>query len=66
MATPRDSSTQRSFTVKFKLKAIQWYHDNGASKRATAMHFGIDRKRIREWVLKDELRELRGEARKKR
>ena len=46
---------------------IRWYRDNGENKHAAARHFGIDRKRLREWLEKDQLRENGvGAAKKKR
>ena len=35
--------------MKFKLEVVQWYYRNGANVAATARHFNIDRKRIRDW-----------------
>ena len=47
---------------------LRWYQDNGENKHATARNFGIDRKRLREWLEKeDRLRDNRvGAAKKKR
>ena len=47
---------QRSYTVKYKLDCINWHKENGASIRKTAGYFGVDRKRVREWLgMEDEL-----------
>ena len=48
----------RSFTVKYKLDAIEWHKDNGASITKTAKEFAVDRKRIREWLgMEEDLRD---------
>lgn len=46
---------QRSYSVREKLKCIEWYKENGSSIRKTALQFGIDRKRVREWINKEEV-----------
>ena len=67
MATSRVRATQRSYTIEYKLKIIKWYHENGENKHATARYFQVDRKRVREWLQKeDELNALRGDGKKKR
>ena len=38
------------YTTEFKLSAINWHNQHGGSLHRTAKHFGIDRKRIREWL----------------
>ena len=40
----------RSYTVQFKLDALDWYYKNGENKNLTAKMFSIDRKRIRDWL----------------
>ncbi len=40
----------RSYTVQFKLDALDWYYKNGENKNLTAKMFNIDRKRIRDWL----------------
>ena len=54
--------------MEYKLGLLRWYQDNGENKHATARNFGIDRKRLREWLEKaDRLRDNRvGAAKKKR
>ena len=47
----------KSYTVYFKLKVLDWYYANGENKKQTADHFGIDRKRVRDWLkLEQQLR----------
>lgn len=51
--TPNRSSVRtshRSYTVEYKLNALDWYHAHGENKKQTAKHFGVDRKRIRDWL----------------
>ena len=51
--TPNRSSVRvshRSFTVEYKLNVLDWYYANGENKKQTAKHFGVDRKRIRDWL----------------
>ena len=44
--------------MEYKLKVVAWYKANGETKHATARQFGLDRKRLREWLEKeDRLRE---------
>ena len=45
-------SRQSSYTVEYKLGLLRWYQDNGENMHATARHFGIDRKCLREWLEK--------------
>ena len=56
----------RSFNVKWKLNAIDWHRNNGEVISRTAREFNVDRKRIREWLAReDELRlHSRGSAAK--
>ena len=46
MAMPYARSTRRSFTIEFKAKVLQWYHDNGKNKHATAKNFKINRRNL--------------------
>ena len=32
---------------------LKWYHENGENKHAASREFGIDRKRVREWLDKE-------------
>lgn len=51
--TPSRSSVRishRSFTVEYKLNVLDWYYAHGENKKQTAKHFGVDRKRIRDWL----------------
>ena len=50
---------RKSYTVEYKLNVLDWYHANGENKKQTALHFGVDRKRIRDWVKVEQ--ELRAE-----
>ncbi len=43
----------RSYSVRYKLNVIQWHTDNGRNVSQTAREFGIDRKRVRDWVAKE-------------
>ena len=58
----------RSFTVKFKLQALDWHRQNGGNITQTAREFGVDRKRIREWLANEDLLMMhrRGSDAKKR
>ena len=67
MAMPYACSTRRSFTVEFKAKVLQWYHNNGENKHATAKYFKIDRRNLRTWLEKEaDLTKVRGERKKKK
>jgi len=43
---------RRAFSVRFKLKAIEWYEKNNASKNLAAKHFKIDRSVFGRWLEK--------------
>ena len=45
---------QKSYTVTFKLDCINWHKENGGSIRKTAGYYGVDRKRVREWLSMEE------------
>jgi transposase-like protein len=45
---------QRSYTVKKKLEVCKFAAENGGNVAKTARQFGIDRKRVREWVKQEE------------
>ena len=46
----------KSYTANYmyKLKVIDWYHTNVENEQATARHFQVDRKRIHNWVEKED------------
>lgn len=44
-----------SYTVTKKLEVLKWHKENGAVIHRTSKHFSIDRKRIREWLQKEEV-----------
>lgn len=59
----------RSYTVKFKLDAVKWFHDNGGNVSATARQFNVHRRRIKDWVDNEDVLQMnkRGKnAQKKR
>ena len=41
---------KRSCTVEFKLRILKWYNEHGENKHVTGRQFGIDWKRLRDWV----------------
>jgi hypothetical protein len=41
---------QRSYTVSFKCGVIDYHRRNGENVSKTAREYGVDRKRIREWL----------------
>ena len=43
-------ATQRSFSVKFKLKLVKWSHENEDKKVPTARYFQENRKHVCEWI----------------
>lgn len=43
------TSDMHSYTVKKKIEVVQWHRQAGRNVHATARHFSIDRKRVREW-----------------
>lgn len=45
------SASHRSYTVQFKINALDWYYRNGENKNLTARMFNVDRKRIRDWLI---------------
>lgn len=57
-----------SYTVEKKLSVLAWHRTNGANLHATSRHFSINRKRIREWISKENelLQNNYGQARRKR
>ena len=57
----------KSYSVKYKLDVIDWYRKNGESIRKTAGEYGVDRKRVREWLKQEQelLQNSRGSAAKK-
>ena len=57
-------SRKRSYTVKFKLSAIEWHNAKGTNVTKTAQEFGVDRKRIRDWLSSEDT--LRINARDRR
>jgi transposase-like protein len=59
---------RQSYTVEFKLSAIEWHRENGDNVSKTSKEFGVDRKMIRNWLANEgELRaHNRGEGKKKR
>ena len=63
----KTSDSRRIYTVEYKLGLLRWYQDNGENKHATTRNFGIDRKRLREWLEKaDRLRDNQVGAAKKK
>ena len=49
-----------SYTVEYKLKVVAWYKANGENKHATARQFGLDCKRLREWLEKEDRLRAKG------
>ena len=43
---------RNSYSIKFKVSVVEWYHNNEASLHKTAKRLSIDRKRVREWCSK--------------
>ena len=41
---------QKSYSVSYKVRVIDWYNANGKSIHKAANEFGVDHKRIREWL----------------
>ena len=39
----------KSYTIEFKVEAVEWHRMNGDNVSLTANKFGVDRKRAREW-----------------
>ena len=67
MATSSCSTQRSSYTIDFKVKVLQWYHDHGENKHATARYFKVDRKTIHEWVDSEaKLKSTQSVQRKKR
>ena len=44
-----------SYTVEFKIYVLKWYHENGENKSRTSKQFGVDRKRVREWLRAEDI-----------
>ena len=44
------STPHNSYTVAFKINVLDWYYANGENKSHTSKQFGVDRKRIRDWL----------------
>ena len=68
--TPADSGSsatvRRSYTLEFKLKAMEWYETNGKKISATARQLKVAPKRIREWrSLKENIQNQAGGCRSK-
>lgn len=40
----------KTYTMQYKLSVLDWYYANGENKKRTSKHFGVDRKRIRDWL----------------
>ena len=50
----RPQPPRRSFTVEYKLKVVAWHKANGNVKLRTAKKFGVDTKRVRDWLLQEQ------------
>ena len=50
ISSPRSNRFRKSYSMKKKLEVVDWYLHNGEVVSKTAKHFGVDRKRVREWV----------------
>ena len=48
---------QRSYTVAQKLEVVQWAKRNEGNISKTAIEWGIDRKRVREWMKQEDVLE---------
>ena len=60
-------ATCRLFTTEFKLKVLDWHHENSNNSHATSRHFKLDRKTVHQWIaMEKKLRGLRGQNRKRR
>ena len=42
----------KSYTIEFKVEAVEWHRKNGDNVLLTANKFSVDRKRVREWNTK--------------
>lgn len=58
----------KSYTIEFKVEALEWHRINGENVSLTANQFSVDRKRVREWNAKyDQLAgQCHGKQKKKR
>ena len=53
------NTSHNSYTIAYKLAVLDWYHENGENKTLTSKHFGVARKRIRDWsLIEDQLRSM--------
>lgn len=43
------SIMRNTYTIQRKVEVFQWLKKNGDNVRKTAMHFELDRKRVRKW-----------------
>ena len=57
---PSKPGRHRSFTIEFKVGVVEWVELHSSSVRAAAIHFGLDRKVVRNWInQKETLRYVR-------
>ena len=58
---------RKSFTVKYKLNVMEWYHTNGNNAHATAIHFEIERSLVRRWLAKEKaMKKMKDKTKTKR
>ena len=65
-STPQTHATHNSYTVEFKLQVLDWYHKHGENKNITAKNFGVDRKRIRDWEVNEQILKEQTDPQRKR
>ena len=39
----------KSYSIEFKVEAVEWHRMNGENVTLTSKKFSVDRKRVREW-----------------
>ena len=42
----------KSYSIEFKVEAVEWHRQNGENVSLTANKFGVDRKKVRDWNTK--------------
>ena len=67
MDSSEEPGKRHSYTIDFKLKLLEWYHNNGENKGLTSRVFNVQPKRVSEWlIIEQQLRNKKGSGGGKR